>query len=386
MTLMLFLGSGVSLPTLGVGVKQLTDSILYDQWFRHTDAAYYPGRSSALHLVDQVPLLQGLLHILKAHADNYNAPRGLGESNYEDLFYLARQLADDGMDNMRNPAILGFVKQVEGELQQFAAQDGLQLKAPLHAVAEEACTLIQSVVRARLSTTKTPVGLDLVLELAKSAQITSLDIVTLNHDLLVEAVLAQNGVAYTDGFGNPDGDVRYFEPATFNSGQKVRLFKLHGSINWFRFREQGGNVFSDRYGIQVGGDAFRCRNAHGEFLSNLDITPHFLTGAFNKIVAYTYGPIAEMHWWFHKMLNEHDRIAMSGYGWNDKGINIRLIEWLHLSVQKHVCLMHEKPESLKQSNSPLWHRYDELVRESRIVAIRKWMQNTTLAELMAAIQ
>jgi hypothetical protein len=386
MKLILFLGSGVSVPTLNVGLKQLTTSVLHDQWFSHTDGAYYPGSPGTVHPKNPTPLLQGLLDILKTHVERYNASRGRGEANYEDLFFLARQLADDGMGNMRNPAIHGFIQQIEAELNQLANQSGLRLVAPLHEIADQACTFIQCVVKINLSKTSSPVGLQLISDLFRSAQVTLLDIVTLNHDLLVETELLHNGIPFADGFGDPDGDVRYFNPSTYYPAQKVRLFKLHGSIDWFRFRPHGGDVFSDRYGIQVSGNTFQCQNASGELLGNLDITPHFLTGAFNKIVAYGYGPFAEMHWWFHKLLHDHNRIAMSGYGWNDKGINIRLIEWLHSSGQRRLCVMHENPKALKQSDSPLWHRFDELVNQGRIVPIPKWMQNTNLGELLAAMQ
>jgi len=77
---------------------------------------------------------------------------------------------------------------------------------------------------------------------------------------------------------------------------------------------------------------------------------------------------------------------MSGYGWNDKGINVRLMDWLHSPRPTRLCVMHERPESLKQSDSPLPYRYDDLVRERRIVPAPKWMQNTSLNELMAALQ
>lgn len=386
MKLILFLGSGISFPTLGVGVKQLTDSLLQDQWFRHTDGAYYPGASPTVYLTDLTRTLQGFLGILKVNADGYNVARGRGAANYEDLFYLARQLADDEKGIARNPGLGPFVDQVRAALSQHAAQARLPHLPDLAEVAEETCTFIQCVVRAKLTTTNTPLGLDPIAELARSPQVSSLDIVTLNHDLLVETFLESHGIVFSDGFGLPVGDVRYFDPSTFRGTQKIRLFKLHGSINWLRFRTRGADMFSDRYGIQVGGNQFICHDGNGELLDNLDITPHFLTGSFNKIVSYAYGPFAEMHWWFHKLLKEHDRVAMSGYGWNDKGINIRLMEWLHSTNPTRMCLMYRRPESLKDSDSPLRHRYDDLVQRGRIRPMGKWMQETDLNEIRTSLQ
>jgi hypothetical protein len=212
-----------------------------------------------------------------------------------------------------------------------------------------------------------------------------LDIFTLNHDLLPESLLAESSIPFADGFGAAEGHVRYFDPKVYESNCKVRLFKLHGSVNWFRFRKKEGDVFNDRYGIQVGGDSVFVRDEHGNLLNNLDVTPHFLTGINNKILAYGSGPVAEMHWWFHKQLKECTTIAMSGYGWNDKGINTRLMEWLHKPGNRRLVVMHESPETLTQSKSGMWHRYQPLADAGRIVPIRKWMQDTTLVELIRAV-
>jgi hypothetical protein len=46
-------------------------------------------------------------------------------------------------------------------------------------------------------------------ELAESAEIAQLNIVTLNHDTLVEQFLSASGIAFADGFGTRDGDVRW---------------------------------------------------------------------------------------------------------------------------------------------------------------------------------
>ncbi|HNY40832.1 MAG TPA: SIR2 family protein, partial [Bryobacteraceae bacterium] len=62
------------------------------------------------------------------------------------------------------------------------------------------------------------------------------DVFTLNYDTLIEATLEHMGLRYIDGFWGADSGV--FDAATFDekplAGNTIRLYKLHGSINWHR--------------------------------------------------------------------------------------------------------------------------------------------------------
>lgn len=73
-----------------------------------------------------------------------------------------------------------------------------------------------------------------------------IEIFTVNYDLLLETALEEHGVPYFDGFvGNlkarfradlveaPPGD-----PSGYVASRFVRLWKLHGSVNWERSEEQ----------------------------------------------------------------------------------------------------------------------------------------------------
>jgi hypothetical protein len=160
------------------------------------------------------------------------------------------------------------------------------------------------------------------------------------------------------------------------------LFKLHGSINWYRFRLEHENPFSDRFGIVVGNDPHHARDGKGKLLNRIDIAPWVLAGTHSKAVQYGFGIYAEMHFWFHRLLEEHTVMAMSGYGWGDRGINGRLMQWLHSVRQPRLVLMHERPDDLAQySKSSLWNRYEPLVNAGRIVPVRKWMQHVDFEEI-----
>jgi hypothetical protein len=249
-------------------------------------------------------------------------------------------------------------------------------------MANLACEFIRCVVEQKLAHPPRIEGLDLIESLARSPDFERVDVVTLNHDLLIELFLKQKGIQFVDGFSARVGDVRYFDPNLFESDAKVRLFKLHGSIDWYRFRGEHGNPFSDRFGISVGAAAAHARDGQGKLLDNIEVIPWFLAGTHTKAVQYSFGIYAEMHFWLHRLLKEHSVMLMSGYGWGDRAINGRLIEWLHSSRQRRVILMHENlDEIVRYSKSALWNRYDPLVAAGRIVPMPKWMQHVNVDEI-----
>jgi hypothetical protein len=118
-------------------------------------------------------------------------------------------------------------------------------------------------------------GLDLIRELAQSTDIEQLNIVTLNHDTLVEQFLLTNGIEFADGFGERDGDVRWSDDKVYaDPDRHVRLFKLHGSIEWYLFQHEG----RFRAAIFQGPDIAKATNGAGKPLLSQTATPSFLSG------------------------------------------------------------------------------------------------------------
>lgn len=390
MKVLLFLGSGISFPSKLPNVNELTRKVLNDSWYNKPDQMFYPGNYPPNYFQERniVPRLQGFLKLLKEFADEYFLNRERFEANYEDLFYLCQQIADDQSHEIDNPAILPFIEKLtvlSGKLfNPLPYQPELEINLKL--LASRSCDFIQCVVRDSLFTTEKPQGLDLLLELVRNKNIENLDIAMLNHDLLIEHLFQNNNVKFIDGFGDREGDVRYFYPDLFNSNTpKVRIYKLHGSLNWHRFRKrnkESGLIF-DRYGMAINNDGSHCRDENGKLVDNLDGIPIFLTGSYNKLLDYNFGIFRQMHAKFDESLANHDIILMSGYGWNDRGINGRLFEWIFSSHSKKLILLHENPETeIKvKSKSGMWHRYDELVRDGRLIPIRKWFSEARLDDL-----
>ncbi|MDA8632421.1 SIR2 family protein [Verrucomicrobiales bacterium] len=381
MKTILFLGSGISLPTNLSGLAELTNAVLHEEWQFSSDGLFYPGRNQNLIEEDPTDSLQRFLKYLTGLADSGHALQGLDRSNYEYLSFIVRPIFDHEHGQSRNAAISPFILEVQSQLSRFPVnQDHTNgYETVLSGMADLASKLIQSVVRHKLMTQNAPVGLELVKELARFADVT---IATLNHDLLVETALTEAGISYEDGFGDPDGEIRWFDEGRLDPTNNPRLLKLHGSINWFHMAEKSQNPQTPKYVIPQKADPWHCKTASGEALDNWSGGPLFLTGVGNKPTSYNLGIYAEMLFRFHEALKSAENIVMSGYGWGDSGINVRIVDWFFANNSNQLFLLHEQPESFIEKQTALTHRRDRLKNRSQLIEIRKWMENTSLADLV----
>lgn len=363
------------------GVVALTNSILTGKFYKHTDQLFYSGVNQSLADADPTPTIQRFLRFLKGLADAGFAKEGRDEANYEDLFYICKQLQEHEDGIGRNMSILPFLESIRLSLGQFGINEGHHtgMLSHLFELASSACTLIQSVVRIELHTDKEPVGLDLIPALARGNDTT---IVTLNHDLLVERVLKDAGISYRDGFGEPDGDVRWFDEKQLEPQNVTRLMKPHGSIDWFFFFPKGNTSKPPGTAIPLNNRRVDARTSDGFLLSNYG-NPEFLTGVGNKINSYNSGIYAEMMFRLHEALKTERQIIMSGYGWADQGINARLIDWLSKDRKRKIFLLHERPEEFVNRQSPLRHRREHLIEMGQLIEIRKWLCQTKVEDLKA---
>ncbi|MHA1337279.1 MAG: SIR2 family protein [Promethearchaeota archaeon] len=386
MNVILFLGSGISFSTGLPNVIQITESLLNDKWFDHSDLTFVKGEHPSEYFRSQnlVPRLQSFLKIIKEYIDNFLKKRYNVTSNYEDLFYICKQIHDHETGEIDNPALIPFIEYLYNQIRDLCVPIPTrpELKINLKFLAERSCDFIQNVVWHSLSTNKDPSGMDLIIELAHSKEIEKLIIFTLNHDLLIEKILTKNNLSFIDGFDKNDGDIRYFNPNLYSNDANIYLFKLHGSINWYRFRiyDKNNNVTIDRYGMLTGNDPNHVKDKEGNYIDNIAIHPIFLTGSYNKLFSYNFGIFHILSCLFDDFLSKSNLLIMSGYGWNDKGINGRLFQWLRSSLMNKIILLHRKPEEKikKGSKSPMWHSYDDLVKDGRLIPVKKWFSEVNI--------
>lgn len=349
--LILFLGSGITYDSGLPKIDEITHSLLNDKWDIKKSRELFPKPKISLGSLNLDIKIQPLLKLLKTYSDYYFVIKNNRNSNYEDLFYLLSQLIDEYSDYFENPALSDFINNIQNDCYLIA---GIEEKDDLLQFFMEAQNLIQWVVYKRLKIDVEPKGLSLIKELALSDEIGGLDIFSLNHDLLLEKYLgdSSNGIKikFTDGFSSPDGEIRFFDPDAYKIKQKVRLFKLHGSINWFLFSNVNpNNPIKQKVGIPMEYPKIKNNYRSSEKNSWVRNFPLFLVGTNNKIIDYEMGIFRELDIKFYQSLKQTDLIVMSGYGWNDIGVNNRIFDWLISSNDKRLCLLYKDQELFIQN-------------------------------------
>jgi hypothetical protein len=389
MNIILFLGSGVSYETELPDTKTITEELLNGDWWKHSDQNFYRGKSRNAYnkIFDITPKLQNLLRYIRDYSAEYLKDRRYSDVNYEDIFYIIKQIHDEASHESDNPAIKLFIEHLNEKFD-FANNREFEEHGHSKTLSEvfwKCEDFIKCVIWNMLFTNDLPKGFDLIGELISKKELNEIDIVTLNHDLLIEKYLKNLDFDYIDGFSEPKGDICLFMPQLFDEkSSRAKLFKLHGSLDWFRHRDfiEENNTTYDLYTKIVNPDYWHCKNIEGRMLNPLQSYPLFITGTYNKQSDYTHGIVRYIHLKFFEQLNKSDIIIMSGYGWNDKGISTYLFEWIMTSQNRKIVLLHKNPESLKESKSAMWHRYDDLVKWGRLIPVRKWMSETKLDDII----
>jgi hypothetical protein len=125
------------------------------------------------------------------------------------------------------------------------------------------------------------------------------------------------------------------------------LFKLHGSVNWFRFQSRSVAGGSEAIGIPLDRDIWHTVDVTGQPQVPSDGRPMFLAGTFNKMLQYTAGIYTDLHYRFYQRLQGTKRLVVCGYSFGDKGINTRIVEWLHSAADHKMVIVHPRPDGLR---------------------------------------
>ena len=374
-------------------VEELTKSLFSRAYHQDSYVHFSPGRhpDPNLRAADVTPRIRRLLELLIEYDEDDIKRVGYSPSldrssgaiyrgdrtTYEDLFYLCEQMRLWNLGLVDNSLVTPLMEIIQRNAGGLLGGDSTMARmSNLGSLAEQACFFIESVVADELRP-KEIVGLDLILELATAPFIEQLNIVTLNHDTLVEQFLAENKVKFIDGFGDVDGDVRWYdETVSDESHPRVRILKLHGSVNWYSFLVNG----RPRPAIFLGTNVTNIRNGEGAQLTAQFRRPSFLSG-INKAVAYQRGIYADTHFYFHQVLRQCKQIVMSGYGWGDIAINFRLDKWLDQNRNNNIILLDRTPETLVDRSLVMASGYDYWTRCGQLVSIRQWLSETSLSDL-----
>ena len=225
MNLLVFLGAGVSVPSGLPTAAELTKTVLTAPYRELGRGRFQSGRRplSEPRSNDTTPRIKRYLRLLLRHdlrdisrvgaspkKGGHKASGAIfrGNTTYEDLYFLSQQLGlwNIGLsDSSLTTPFMEALEKKAGDL--LRGRTKIARLSDLASLGEQACWYIETVVADTLRRGQ-PKGMDLLRELVGTNEIDRLEIVTLNHDTLVEQFLTSNGIEYADGFGAMDGDVR----------------------------------------------------------------------------------------------------------------------------------------------------------------------------------
>lgn len=384
-------GAGVSIPAGFPTVGEITHKVLSGKGvMRHTDGNYY-FEPPLYGIPDEyIPRVRLFLNRIKIEIDLYYLYQSDRDTDYEDLYYVASQIRDSEAQEYDNPAVQPLIEKIQREIDPILLgnQGEINNKWELFELAKEATHYIRDIVWHMLSrNSDTLEHLSCIKDACLDNQLSSIDIHTLNHDTLLEQFLAENNIQVTDGFTAPKNQMRYWDSLLFDKNPlNVRLIKLHGSLNWFRFRSQGDNGYNEYIGIPLEWDYWHIKDVDGNRQWPTDGRPMFLAGTFNKMLDYSAGIYADLHYHFYNSLRMTSILVVSGYSFRDKGINNQITNWINSSSDKKIIIIHPEPKRLKSvARGSISNKWDGLIEEKKLSLIEKPIENTSWQDILNSI-
>jgi SIR2-like domain len=379
--LVFLLGSGISRHAGYPNMAEITERVLSgSKIYRHTDSTFRLGSDPMAELGlagGEVGEAVSLLRFFAVLADRH-AQGSRRQPNYEDLYYLARQLADYETRELDNPAIAPFQEVARAALPHLFEGGRLVSAASL------ARDYVADVTRGLLDRKPaSPPALRALTDALADPRMERCDFFTLNHDCLLEQVVGPT----VDGFGPEQTGVRYWHPSVFDeSATRSRLFKLHGSVNWWRFRQNGAPPWNeDSIGIPTG-DPEHTVSPTGVPQTPLGFRPLLLIGTFNKVFDYSHCVWSELHCRFASSLASSDGLIVAGYGFGDKGINSRITEWMYSKPGRRIVVVDPSPDPAQHARPAIGDKWKPWKDDGYLQHIHKTIEQTTWNEIADALR
>jgi hypothetical protein len=385
------LGSGVSIPARMPSVKDITERVLSGMGvMRHTDGNYYIGQPLDYmqgYVERVVEFLKGLCVEVRQYYATTDSERMV---NYEDLYYVALQIYESETGAHDNPIVQPFIDRIVSDIKPLfvAKEDEIKRSWKLLEIAQEATHYIHDIVSVVLRTESTDVSyLTCIGDACRDLGMV-LNLFTLNHDTVLERYLDESGLEYTDGIESTEDGYQYWRPKIFeHSDHKVRLFKLHGSVDWHRYPPNAATGRNDPVGKALDGRYWLIKDRSGESQSRDCGRSLLLVGTFNKIPEYTNRIFADLFCEFRRAMRETDLLIVCGYSFGDQGINAQVAEWADSADNAVMVVIHRNPEELKLgARGNIFFKWDRWFKGKKLVVVEKWIQDTSWKDIQDAIR
>jgi len=350
------LGAGISIKAGVPSTKKLTDAILGDDGFyMHTSQEVLHRKNNPENYClwrDETRLIQEYLSSLRRLGAE---SLGVAEEqlSYEDVYYVAEQVCDQcravQYNGRRNPLTQAFFKDLRQRLPPLG--DDFDFQKPLRFVRGALAFLL----RANGGTEKLEY-LRVFRKMLEDKDVARSHIFTLNHDHVLEDYLDRQSSGerkvYFDGLLGPDGCFDRLDVGAYSTREeRILLWKLHGSMNWFRWHEASGGPsrFVGRLNRSVSHDHVLHRNSQSEPYDPSVEGPALLVGTLNKAAQYIWEPFLDLFLSFRDRLKQTDRLLVCGHSFGDQAILTTLTGWLGEDQGRQVLAIGPNPDSVKSN-------------------------------------
>jgi hypothetical protein len=246
----------------------------------------------------------------------------------------------------------------------------------LRELSSDAVEYLNGVVWSRLR--RSPSRVDYLRCITDACKDGPVGLISLNHDTVLEQALRHDGISFKDGFTRPVS--KEIDAWSNDFDADVQLYKPHGSVNWYRLS------LDDRKTVvrTDADDPYHLRDDAGELLDfPANARGLFLAGTFNKILEYQTPVYFEQQWGAFEAMRQSSALVVIGYGFGDKAINTRIIDWLE-DTSHRLILVHRNPVSALESARPaLRGAIARAAPRLQYATIEKWAEEATWQEIAA---
>lgn len=367
------LGSGISIPVGMPSTQAITDYIVsrkHELWKRADNEHWYfegdPLRDSKADterdLFDLISKLISAYYKSEAYAHTVN---------YEDIAFVVTQIHDSIYRELENPALIPMVEYIYYYFNLPATRQG---RFQFEMLFTNARRLIRDIVwRSLIKKPQNLPSLDWLCKACIDPALSAVDIFTLNHDVVLEETLVAPKIEFFDGFGPNQKEIESWRPELYsNSSTKVRLCKLHGSINWFPIADNLHRVALETTYSSI-----------SDIAADINVSPNYvapvlLIGTFNKIMRYSDDLFLQLQFHFMQRLRDCTTLVVCGYSFGDKAINSRVINWLNSSYNNRLMVIHPKPIELwNYARGALRSRFRDWRESGQLIEITKGSEDVS---------
>jgi hypothetical protein len=378
----LLFGSGVSLYSGIPDLFRISDDLLNSNLYWKNDQIYiregYFSFTKQNYLYCYSVRARRLIHLIKLEIDRFNEfVNNRHITNYEDIYYVIRQLDDCLKNEYENPAVLKLID--------FLIKTMDISKQKLIEELKEAKVYIECVVWQSIDEKIEKFDqFNIIHELMKIFNIGS--IFSLNHDLVLDKWLIANNIDVDDGFEQVDGLLPQWKGFVGNT-QGLKLHKLHGSIDWFELSVCKPYRYEQVFKIPVKTYIGSIHLSNDSFLGATKDVPELLIGTFNKMFGYLSGVFEHLYDMFRENLKTTEILIISGYGFGDKGINTRLLHWISSPYSKKMIVIHpDKTKLISDSRGSFKINFlNERRKHPKFEIVEKKFEDVSLKDIQGCL-